>query len=89
MDFETVHNFYERLVLEKVVELSSTELEGSSDGALCDIACVALNRLPAYYVRHNVDTYFYMPVIEHHKVDAEVDDAVSYAINFIAEHQPD
>lgn len=87
MNFESVHNFYERLVLEKVAQLSTSKLADNSEDTLCDIACIALNQLPAHYVRHNVDTYFYMPIDEHDKIDQDVDDAVTYAIKYVAEHQ--
>lgn len=56
---DEMHNYYERLVLEA---LSARELDCDGD-ALTDIACIALNELPAKYIRHAVDmAYFTDPV---------------------------
>ena len=58
-NFEQVHNYYERLVFEEVLRRAAKRPDLMPD-ALADIACVALNRLPARYVRHDVDLMFYV-----------------------------
>ena len=87
MDFASVHNFYEQLVLDKLAILSRTELSEESEDLLCDMACVALNQLPARYVRHNVDMLFYMPVEERQQIDIDVDKAVKQAIKYVRKHK--
>ena len=49
INFEQVHNYYERLVFEAVARQSEAHPGFTSD-MLADVACVALNRLPARYV---------------------------------------
>ena len=89
MAFESIHNYYERLVLEKLVELTRDNLRGEDDDYLSDIACVALNQLPARYVRHNVDMVFYMTPAERQKMDKEVDKVVKKAIDYVSKHRDD
>ncbi|MCW9023254.1 MAG: late competence development ComFB family protein [Gammaproteobacteria bacterium] len=87
MDFASVHNFHEQLVLDKLAVLSTTELSDLDEDILSDIACVALNQLPAHYVRYNVDLLFYMPISEREKMNAAVDNAVNEAIEFVRQHK--
>lgn len=89
MAFESIHNYYEQLVLEQLLKLTDTELHSESDDFLSDIACVALNQLPARYVRHNVDTAFYMTQEERQAIDREVDKAVKKAIDYVYKHRDD
>ena len=64
MTFDNINNYFEKLVLDEITRLlSEDKLENDSD-FLSDIACVALNQLPARYVRHNVDMVFYMTIDE-------------------------
>ena len=58
MNFESLHNYYEQLVTESIMEKFG-HMAKSSPELLEDIACVALNQLPARYIRHNVDFIFY------------------------------
>jgi hypothetical protein len=50
---------------------------------LADVACVALNRLPPRYIRHEVDFVFYLS--DRERVDSErlLMDAVDYAFGFV------
>lgn len=89
MAFESIHNYYEQLVMEQLLTLTDTELQGESDDFLSDIACVALNQLPPRYVRHNVDTAFYMTQEERQAMDQEVDKAVKKAIDYVNKHRDD
>ncbi|MDR9436244.1 MAG: late competence development ComFB family protein [Thiohalophilus sp.] len=89
MAFESIHNYYEQLVLDQLLTLTDTELQGESDDFLSDIACVALNQLPPRYVRHNVDTAFYMTQEERQAIDQEVDKAVKKAIDYVNKHRDD
>ncbi|MFO8023783.1 late competence development ComFB family protein [Thiohalophilus sp.] len=89
MAFESIHNYYEQLVLDQLLTLRNTELQVESDDFLSDIACVALNQLPARYVRHNVDTAFFMTQEERQVIDHEVNKAVKKAIDYVNKHRDD
>ncbi len=45
--------------------------------ALCDVACVALNRLPPRYIRHEVDFSFYLTERERREIDTAINEAVT------------
>ncbi|NOZ37510.1 MAG: late competence development ComFB family protein [Gammaproteobacteria bacterium] len=87
MSFETIHNYYEQLVLDKINELTASTLANESEDFLCDVACVTLNQLPSRYVRHNVDMVFYMPIQERECIQQEVSDAVNKAIDYVNTHR--
>ena len=83
-DFEQVHNYYERLVFERVVETSDAHPELNAE-TLADVACVALNRLPARYVRHDVDMMFYLTEPERHAIEKALDEAMAFAFQFVTQ----
>ncbi|HWP20914.1 MAG TPA: late competence development ComFB family protein [Burkholderiaceae bacterium] len=81
-DFASIHNYYERPVLEAVAAVASHYplVEGE---LLADVACVALNRLPPRYIRHDVDLAFYLTEKERADNEKAVGDAVRYAFEFV------
>lgn len=83
-NFEQVHNYYERLVFEDVARLSETYPDFTAD-MLGDVACVALNRLPARYVRHDVDMMFYLTEHERHAIEQAMAEALNFAFAFVSE----
>jgi hypothetical protein len=83
-NFEQVHNYYERLVFEDVARLSETYPDFTAD-MLGDVACVALNRLPARYVRHDVDMMFYLTEHERHAIEQAMAEALTFAFAFVTE----
>jgi hypothetical protein len=83
-NFEQVHNYFERLVFEEVARRSEAHPEFTSD-MLGDVACVALNRLPARYVRHDVDMMFYLTEQERHAIEMALDDALKFGFDFVLE----
>ncbi len=89
MSFESIHNYYEQLVLDRISELSSDTLADESEDFLCDVACVALNQLPSRYVRHNVDMVFYMPIQERERIQQEIYTTVAKAIDYVKQHRDD
>lgn len=89
MSFDSIHNYYEQLVMARINDLQNSELKEFEEDLLCDIACVALNQLPSRYVRHNVDMLFYMPAQERLKIDREVTTAVKKAIEYVKQHNAD
>ena len=84
INFEQVHNYFERIVFEEVARQAADYPDYSAD-MLADVACVALNRLPARYVRHDVDMMFYLTEKERHVIDESVDEAMSFSFSFVGE----
>ena len=80
-----VSNYYEHLVLEKITEMLADSSKANDEDYIADVACVALNKLPARYVRHIVDLSFYMTEEEKLKIDKVVEVAVAKAMRFIDE----
>ena len=50
---------------------------------LADVACVALNRLPPRYIRHEVDFVFYLSERERSDSERHLREAVDYAFGFV------
>jgi hypothetical protein len=85
-DFEQVHNFYERLVFDEMLRRAAKSPNFTED-LLADVACVALNRLPARYVRHDVDMMFYLTEKERHDIDQALQSALTYAFDFVGKRK--
>ena len=85
-NFEQVHNYYERLVFEDVARMSAAHPDFTSD-MLGDVACVALNRLPARYVRHDVDMMFYLTEHERDAIEQAMAEALKFAFAFVSERK--
>ena len=83
-NFEQVHNYYERLIFEEVARRSEANPAFTID-MLSDVACVALNRLPARYVRHDVELMFYLTEHERHAIDLSMEEVLQYAFRFVLE----
>ena len=87
MAFDSINNYFEKLVTEHIQDkLNNNELE-QDDDFLSDVACVALNQLPSRYVRHNVDMVFYMTQDERDQNQEIVEDAVTMAIDYVIQHR--
>lgn len=84
VDFSSLYNHHEREVFTAVMAAAQDypELAAGTD-LLCDVACVALNRLPPRYIRHEVDFSFYLTEHERHEIDKAIQEAVSYAFSFV------
>lgn len=83
-NFEQVHNYYERLVFEEVARRSE-QFDAFTPDMLVDVACVALNRLPARYVRHDVDLIFYLTEQERHAIELSLEAVLQFAFSFVQE----
>lgn len=81
-EIDFIHNYYERLVLEEIFEQSTRAQEGDRD-FLADVACVALNRMPPRYIRHDVDMTFFMSPQDMQEIHNKVVNAVKDAINYV------
>lgn len=90
MSIEQIHNYYERLVVDEVIHRVRDNPDVTAD-MVADIACVALNRLPARYVRHDVDLVFYLTEAERHQSEKAMDTAIVDAMALVLSrsHQGD
>lgn len=76
----SIQNYYERLVLESIREKLSGRDEEYDADFVADLACLALNALPARYVRHTVDLWSHLGDSDRATLSQEVDDAVEAAL---------
>jgi hypothetical protein len=81
-DVDFLHNYYERLVVQEVYNQSGRVQQGDRD-FLADVACVALNRLPPRYIRHDVDMTFFMSPQDMAEIENKVSKAVSDALSYV------
>jgi hypothetical protein len=81
-DFTSLHNDYERQVVDLVLDLAEQYPLLKQDH-LPDVACVALNRLPPRYIRHQVDLAFHMTEKERNDSEQMIHDAVVFAFEFV------
>ena len=84
VDFTSVRNHNEQAVYETVLA-RAPHYPGLADEAelLADVACVALNRLPPRYIRHEVDFSFYVSDRERQTTHQQVADAVEFGFGFV------
>jgi hypothetical protein len=76
------------LVLDEVIRRVRDDPEVTAD-MVADMACVALNRLPARYVRHDVDLVFYLTEAERQQSEMAMDAAIDQAIRLVNERRRD
>ena len=81
-DFSSIHNHHERAVFEAVLAGHGRYPQIARD-LLADVACVALNRLPSRYIRHEVDLVFYLTEKERAENERALAEAVTHAFEFV------
>lgn len=81
-----IRNYYEQLVAEEIRRRLHDQKPSASLDYMADVACVALNRLPPRYIRFEVDMAFYMSPDEFVRTQQSVQDAVTEALAFVAQH---
>lgn len=83
-DFTSVRNHNERAVFEAVQQLAD-RYPGLAHNPelLADVACVALNRLPPRYIRHEVDFAFYLSERERGDSERQLLETVEHAFGFV------
>jgi hypothetical protein len=81
-EIDFIHNYYERLVLQEIFTQSARVQDGDRD-FLADTACVALNRMPPRYIRHDVDMTFFMSPQDIQEINNKVVQAVTDAIKYV------
>jgi glutathione S-transferase len=84
MDFTSVHNIHEQPVFDAVAGAAPgyPALAGSHE-LLADVACVALNRVSARYIRHDVDLAFFLSEKDRADNQRAILDAVDYGFKFV------
>ncbi|HDZ08882.1 late competence development ComFB family protein [Pseudohongiella sp.] len=80
---DLITNYFESLVYDHIKHQLRDTPAAHDEDYIADVACVALNKLPARYVRHIVDTRFFESEEEHRLNDTSVKHAVTYAIGFL------
>lgn len=87
MNFSSLHNFYERLVFEYICEDLVSDYPDYGEEFFQDVACYALTRLPARYIRHDIDMAFYLAPGERAEMLKSVAEAVDNAADFIGQRR--
>jgi len=83
-DFSSVRNQNERAVYDAVLAHAAQYPGiGHNEELLADVACVALNRLPPRYIRHQVDYVFYLSEAEREASQRALAEAVDHAFGFV------
>lgn len=83
-EFDTIHNHHERAVFDAVAERAELfPFLAQDPSLLADVACVALNRLPPRYIRHEVDLAFYLTEKERNEIVRSIDESVQFAFEFV------
>ena len=81
--YESIHNHHEQLVFQ-AVRGQADQYPLLGDGPLlADVACVALNRLPPRYIRHEVDFSFYLSDREREKIERDIAESVQFAFEYV------
>jgi Late competence development protein ComFB len=86
-DFDSIHNHHEHLVFDAVRALAPRFAHLQDPQLLADVACVALNRVPPRYIRHDVDLAFYLTAKEQAAAALVIDEAVQSAFEFVQARQ--
>lgn len=84
-EVDSIHNYYEHLVLEEIARTSDRSRQDMN--FLADVACVALNRLPPRYIRHDVDMTFFMSPMELQEIQDKTKNAVAAAIEYVSRRE--
>lgn len=86
MNFDGIYNYYEHMVQEEVMRILRSLKNSYSRDDAEDIACLALNQLPARYVRHGVDTAFFLVEGERADIEVAIAEAVKKALQRVKGH---
>ena len=83
MNFASVYNFYEHLVFEYIVERLQEKYPDENEEFFLDVACYALTKLPARYIRHEIDMAFYLAPGERAQMMRSVAEETLQAASYI------
>jgi competence protein ComFB len=83
MNFASMHNYYERLVFDYINQQLIDQYEDMDEEFFLDVACYSLSKLPARYIRHEIDMMFFLTPEEEEKMDLMVSETIQSAAQFI------
>jgi len=83
MNFDAIRNYYEHLVINYLMDELVPQKKIVDEGLLEDIVCLALNNLPARYIRHEVDMAFFLTTPDREQMRNSVVKAVDNAFETI------
>lgn len=89
MILDNIYNHYEKLVFDETLVQQLKTGKALNESMLEDVVCVALNNLPARYVRHSVDIAFYLTIKERDQMDKRVRKAVKDAFKLVNKNPHD
>lgn len=79
-----IHNYYEKLMIQ---HLTTTNKYTDFDKEfMADVCCLALTRLPARYIRHEIDMSFYLSSGDRIQMNHQVEEAVKAAVQYLKDH---
>jgi hypothetical protein len=81
-DIDFIHNYYENLVLQEIMR-QSKRVQAGDRNFMGDVACVALNRLPPRYIRHDVDMTFFLSPQDMQEIEIKITNAVTVALLYV------
>lgn len=87
MSFDNIHNYYETMVITRLNEMVDADFVDPDPQFLEDVACVALNQLPARYIKHDIDMHYFMTIDEREKMEYDVHRAVTSAIEYVSQNR--
>lgn len=85
--FSDIQNIYETLLQHHIQALELTKTKDSD--YLADLCCLVLNQLPAHYIRHTVDLYYFSTPEQRQEMEDKVQSAVQHCMAWLdqKEHQ--
>ncbi len=86
MDASSIHNYYEHLVIDYMQSEIIPNAKDESSDFFLDVACYALSKLPARYMRHEIDMAFYLESKERGKMMNQVKKEVDKAVKYISKN---
>lgn len=75
-----INNYYEQLVTAQLLEMAKEVSELKYKDFMEDVACLALNDLPARYVRSLVDLHSHFTYFDKESMEQQVTDAIKNAL---------
>jgi len=86
MQIDGIYNYFELLVNDEIKRMLNTQNTSYTTDDIQDIACLALNNLPPKYIRHIVDTAYYLASKERTEMNRLVVDQVKNAFEYLKQH---
>lgn len=75
-----ISNYYEQLVTDQLWKMTGEAAEPISQTFVEDVACLALNKLPACYVRNLVDKGAHLTDLNYQEMSEAVGKAIAEAV---------